>query len=110
MGIGPKRYHSGQMVMLDRGLYRIMKSEAIAYDVFMGPRCSLTNAEAVGSTSLELTGVEDGISTIPAETRILIGGREARESLEVVTTTLDHYTLRGVCVFLPCCYKFQYYA
>ncbi len=87
MGIGPKRYHSGQMVMLDRGLYRVMKSEAIAYDVFMGPRCSLTNAEAVGSTSLELTGVEDGISTIPAETRILIGGREARESLEVVTTS-----------------------
>ena len=73
--------------MLDRGLYRVMKSEAIAYDVFMGPRCSLTNAEAVGSTSLELTGVEDGISTIPAETRILIGGREARESLEVVTTS-----------------------
>lgn len=87
MGIGPKRYHSGQMVMLDRGLYRVMKSEAIAYDVFMGPRCSLTNPEAVGSTSLELTGVEDGISTIPAETRILIGGREARESLEVVTTS-----------------------
>lgn len=73
--------------MLDRGLYRVMKSETIAYDVFMGPRCSLTNAEAVGSTSLELTGVEDGISTIPAETRILIGGREARESLEVVTTS-----------------------
>lgn len=87
MGVQPKRYHSGQMVMLDRGLYRVMKSEAIAYDVFMGPRCSLTNAEAVGSTSLELTGVEDGISTIPAETRILIGGREARESLEVVTTS-----------------------
>lgn len=87
MGVQPKRYHSGQMVMLDRGLYRVIKSEAIAYDVFMGPRCSLTNAEAVGSTSLELTGVEDGISTIPAETRILIGGREARESLEVVTTS-----------------------
>lgn len=87
MGVQPKRYHSGQLVMLDRGLYRVMKSEAIAYDVFMGPRCSLTNAEAVGSTSLELTGVEDGISTIPAETRILIGGREARESLEVVTTS-----------------------
>ncbi len=87
MGMQPKRYHAGQMVMLDRGLYRVMKSEAIAYDVFMGPRCSLTNAEAVGSTSLELTGVEDGISTIPAESRILIGGREARESLEVVTTS-----------------------
>jgi len=43
-GLQPKRLHSGQMIMLDRGLYRVLKSETVAYDVYMGPRCSLTNA------------------------------------------------------------------
>jgi len=86
-GIQAKRLHAGQMIMLDRGLYRVLKSETIAYDVYMGPRCSLTNAEAAGSTSLELKNIESGISSFPAGTKILIGGRDAGETLEVVTSS-----------------------
>jgi len=87
MGIQPKRFHSGQLIMLERGLYRVITSETVAYDVYMGPRCALTNAEAAGSTSLELKNVEDGVTSIPAGTRILIGGRESNEPLEVVTSS-----------------------
>lgn len=86
-GIQSKRLHAGQMIMLDRGLYRVIKSETIAYDVYMGPRCSLTNAESAGSTSLELKNIESGISSFPAGTKILIGGRNAGETLEVVTSS-----------------------
>lgn len=87
MGIQPKRLHAGQMIMLERGLYRVIRSETVAYDVYLGPRCTLTNSEAVGSTSLEINNVETGIGSFPAGTKILIGGREANESLEVVTSS-----------------------
>ena len=86
-GIQPKRLHPGQMIMLDRGLYRILKSESVSYDVYMGPRCSLTNAEAAGSTSLELKNVESGLTSFPAGTKILIGGNNSNETLEVVTSS-----------------------
>lgn len=88
-GVQPKRLHAGQMIMLDRGLYRILKSEAIAYDVYMGPRCALTNAEAAGSTSLELKNIETGLASFPAGTKILLGGRESNETLEVITSSTD---------------------
>jgi hypothetical protein len=77
------------MIMLDRGLYRVLKSETVAYDVYMGPRCSLTNAEASGSTSLEIKNVETGLTSFPAGTKIMLGGREANETLEIVTASTD---------------------